>query len=165
MMRQMQLNAVLECSKNILCLWETYVTGVFIHTWSLYELSKDWRVILCDHCKIVSVSEVSAPFCFECRGRNFPNRGFRAVNEAISHKSVVFWIETAHVGHSGKWKKGNLSSWGCWEIGRHTSIFNMWVIFCLLAGVNVRPSSTVFYALHFMHRKSSQAIPKQEECL
>lgn len=96
-------------------------------------------------------SSHACSFCFECFCRNFATEVSGLSLKQHHINSVVFWTETACVGHSGKWKEGHLSSWGSWEIGGHTSIFNMWAIFFLSHRDNVTPSSTVFRTLHFSY--------------
>ena len=98
-------------------------------SWFLRDLCMNFQQnradALCHHGTITS-----APSCFECHRRNFAIEDFKAVSEAVSHKSVVFWIETSPtLANSGKWKEGHLSGWGSWEIGRRTSVFNTWVMF------------------------------------
>lgn len=71
----------------------------------------------------------------------------RAVIKAKSHKSVVFWIETAPATQE-RWRRGHLSNRGSWEIESHISIFNTWVIFFFFLSFfshedNVRVSSVV----------------------
>lgn len=117
---------------------------------------------------------MSAPICFECNYHNYATEVSGLLIEAMIHKSVVFWIETARVGHSGKWKKGHLSSWGSWEIGKHTSIFNtlshifffpMGIISDQVQMFSAHFSSHIWMASpHEGHCEAVWTIPKQGKC-